>query len=339
MSYGVTRILSYEQLGLAISDILFWIKPSSKDHEARQAILKALQHTLRLMGYKDAKVEPFGSFLYNLYTKNADLDISVDIPSSIDSSANVLGHIRRILLQRNLPILNFVPEARIPLLTFQSIHWNVTCDVTIKNHLGEIKSKFLLWISKIDKRFGDMVLLVKEWAKANDINNPKEGTFNSYALCLLVIFHLQTCMPAILPPLKEIYAGTINVNSSTKLTEERRIQHVCATNIEKFLSRRAVNRSTLPQLVVSFFEKFSQFNVMAGNHVISTYSGKWEDKRNCRWMAQKTDKIEDPLQLSDNTARTVRKRHLTKISQAFGNTYNSFWHVSPSRSYYHSCLR
>jgi len=32
---------------------------------------------------------------------------------------------------------------------------------------------------------------VKEWAKAHKINNSKTGSFNSFTLSLLVIFHLQ----------------------------------------------------------------------------------------------------------------------------------------------------
>ncbi|RVX13892.1 Protein HESO1 [Vitis vinifera] len=54
-----------------------------------------------------------------------------------------------------------------------------------------MKSKFLFWISGIDGRFRDLVLLVKEWARAHDINNSKTGTLNSYSLSLLVVFHLQ----------------------------------------------------------------------------------------------------------------------------------------------------
>lgn len=72
-----------------------------------------------------------------------------------------------------------------------------------------MKSKILYWINMIDGRFRDMVLLVKEWAKAHNINDSKTGTLNSYSLSLLVVFHLQTCVPAILPPLKEIYPGSM----------------------------------------------------------------------------------------------------------------------------------
>lgn len=36
-----------------------------------------------------------------------------------------------------------------------------------------------------------LFIQIKEWAKAQNINDPKKGTMNSYSLCLLVIFHLQ----------------------------------------------------------------------------------------------------------------------------------------------------
>lgn len=87
--------------------------------------------------------------------------------------------------------LQFVIHARVPILKVVSGHQRISCDISIDNLEGLLKSRFLFWISEIDGRFRDLVLLVKEWAKTHDINNPKNGTFNSYSLSLLVIFHLQ----------------------------------------------------------------------------------------------------------------------------------------------------
>lgn len=39
----------------------------------------------------------------------------------------------------------------------------------------------------------------KEWAKAQNINDPKSGTLNSFSLCLLVIFHFQVLFPLVQP--------------------------------------------------------------------------------------------------------------------------------------------
>jgi len=120
--------------------------------------------------------------------------------------------------------MEFIPTARVPILKYMSNHFGISCDVSVNNYPGQIKSRILYWIGTIDERFGDMVLLVssmypsdafffsfccdstlasprlmaryyslqvKEWAKARNINDPKNGTLNSYSLCLLVIFHFQ----------------------------------------------------------------------------------------------------------------------------------------------------
>lgn len=116
--------------------------------------------------------------------------------------------------------MKFIPTARVPILQYMSNPSGISCDVSINNYPGQIKSRILYWICTMDTRFSDMVLLVsslypsdfffchptlvsprlmschyslqvKEWAKAQNINDPKNGTLNSYSLCLLVIFHFQ----------------------------------------------------------------------------------------------------------------------------------------------------
>ena len=51
----------------------------------------------------------------------------------------------------------------------------------------------------------DFVVLVKLWAKANGFNDPMGGTFNSFALNLLAIFHLQS--EGLLPAFGHLLAG------------------------------------------------------------------------------------------------------------------------------------
>ncbi|GFZ15029.1 nucleotidyltransferase family protein [Actinidia rufa] len=148
---------------------------------------------------------------------------------------------------------------------------------------------------------------VKEWAKAHGINDPRSGSLNSYCLSLLIIFHFQlgvfsnasytgkilralkgtrllkTCVPALLPPLKEIYPG----NLVDDLTETH-IEETCAENITNLRSDRSRtrNQSSLSELFISFLAK-----------------------------------VEDPFEQPANTARTVSIRQLTNISQAFRTTH------------------
>ncbi|XP_043723045.1 protein HESO1 isoform X2 [Telopea speciosissima] len=292
----------YKMLEFILEDILSAIKPSQEDWLARFHVINEFRAVVESVeSLRGATVEPFGSFVSRLYSKWSDLDISVEVPSESSvpnfgkrRKLNLLKDIRQALKKRgDAHNLQFIPNARVPLLIYERNHnhQNISCDISINNLQGEIKSKFLLWITRIDDRFHDMVLLVKEWAKAQNINDPKTGTLNSYSLCLLVIFHLQTCVPAILPPLMEIYAGNlVDDFTGESITTERRIQDTCDANIERFSSRslrRVVNRSSLSELFVTFFEK-----------------------------------IEDPFEQSDNAARAVSMIQLTKISDAFEVTHH-----------------
>ena len=41
-------------------------------------------------------------------------------------------------------------------------------------------------LNRAEGRFGHLLRLVKAWAKARNFNDPVDGTFNTYALSLMV---------------------------------------------------------------------------------------------------------------------------------------------------------
>uniref|UniRef100_A0ACD5VV36 Uncharacterized protein n=1 Tax=Avena sativa TaxID=4498 RepID=A0ACD5VV36_AVESA len=196
---------SYHELEKCTKDILSVIKPTEDDRNKRMHAVQEIVNSIYLVsGLGDAAVKPFGSFLSNLYAKSGDLDVSVELPNvfgfltSKEQKQDVLRELMIALQIKGVARdVNFIPAARVPVLQYVSNKFGISCDISINNYPGRIKSKVLYWISTIDERFGDMVLLVKEWAKAQNINDPKDGTLNSYSLCLLVLFHFQTCKPAI----------------------------------------------------------------------------------------------------------------------------------------------
>ncbi|XP_009407504.2 protein HESO1 isoform X1 [Musa acuminata AAA Group] len=322
-------------LGLCLRDILAEIKPEDSDRIKRLNAINQFSDYLRtVQSLRGAVVRPFGSFVSNLYTKWGDLDVSVQLDNGLGDSAsktvkrNLLRDIMRALRRYGVArYIHFIPNARVPLLIFEGNYHNISFDVSIDNHLGIMKSKILLWISQMDERFRDMVLLTKEWAKAQNINDPKSGTLNSYSLCLMVIFHFQTCEPPILPPLKEIYGGNISDDiTGWSSISERHIEDVCAANIERFRSRnfRRRNQSSLAQLVVSFFDKFSEVETVASEYAICTHTGRWERiDSNLGWVrTSRSMLIEDPFERPENAARTVGPSELRVVSNAFTDTYN-----------------
>lgn len=189
---------------------------------------------------------------------------------------------------------------------------------------GILKSKFFLWISRIDIRFRPLVLIVKKWAQVHNINSSKDGTLNSYSLCLLVIFHLQTCWPAILPPLQQIYPRNASDDLKGVRSEaEKKIQKIADANIARLRSG-SKNTSSISDLLLSFFEKFSDITVKATNLGVCTWTGKWENiNDNMRWVLPRKVQlfVEDPFDQPENAARSVSQ--LDKIADVFKKSSRS----------------
>lgn len=326
---------TFNVLEIVLKDILLVINPSREDWAIRNQLIADFRTAVdSVESLRGATVEPFGSFLSNLYTQWGDLDISIELPNGAYISSagkkhkqTLLGHVLNALRSKGgWRKLQFIPNARVPIIKFESYHPNISCDVSINNLKGQMKSKFLFWISGIDGRFRDLVLLVKEWARAHDINNSKTGTLNSYSLSLLVVFHLQTCRPAILPPLKEIYPGNVADDLiGVRAVVEGQIEETSAANINRFKRdrSRAPNRSSLSELFISFLAKFVDITSRASEQGICPYTGQWVDiDSNMRWMPRTYELfVEDPFEQPENTARGVRSRQLQRISEAFQTTH------------------
>ncbi|KAL5220765.1 hypothetical protein ABZP36_025478 [Zizania latifolia] len=330
------NICSYDVPKKCIEDILSLIKPVEDDRNKRMYAIQELTNSIPSVGLlRGAVFKPFGSFVSNLYSNSGDLDISVQLTNVSTTTVtkkkkqNVLRELMRALQIRGVASsMQFIPQARVPVLQYVSNSFGISCDISVHNYPGRIKSKIFYWISTLDVRFGDMVLLIKEWAKAQNINDPKTGTLNSYSLCLLVLFHLQTCEPAILPPLEEIYEGNIreDIAGSTMYNEEH-LDEICSVNLAKFQRNKQEqrNESSLCHLLASFFQKFSSIGTLSGD-VISTYTGQFKRiQDNPSWMAKSYSLfVEDPIERPDNAARAVGVKGLDRIASAFSAANRKF---------------
>ncbi|OIW14187.1 hypothetical protein TanjilG_21327 [Lupinus angustifolius] len=341
---------AYNMLDIVMKDILQVVTPVQEDWEVRFAIINDLRRVVEsVASLRGATVEPYGSFVSNLFTRWGDLDISVEllngshIPSTGRKQKQVLlGDLLKALRKKGgWNSLQFIFNARIPILKLKNNRQSISCDISMNNLEAQMKSKILFWINRIDGRFRDMVLLVKEWAKAHKINDSKAGTFNSYSLSLLVIFHFQTCVPAILPPLNVIYPGNmVDDLIGVKVDAENHIAETFDANINRFISdkSRPINRKSVPELFVEFVRKFAQMSSWASELGISPYNGQWEQiKNNMRWLPKTyavfvilcslehhlvSLGVEDPFEQPQNTARSVNQGKLEKITNAFLDTYS-----------------
>lgn len=323
-------------LDKCVKDILALIKPVEDDRSKRLSTIQELENCIRsLSSLTGAAVKPFGSFVSDLYSKSGDLDLSVQFQNGSNLLINkkkkqyALREVRRALQIRGVAgYVQFIPHARVPVLQYVSNRFGISCDISIDNFSGRIKSKIFYWVNTLDERFGDMVLLVKEWAKAQNINDPKCGSLNSYSLCLLVLFHFQTSEPPILPPLKEIYEGNIAEDiTEAALYNEQHLDEVCAANITRLRLQNKGQRNgiSLCRLLGTFFQKFNHINALRDN-VISTYSGQIERIQDNPSRMTKSYHlfVEDPVERPDNAARAVSMKGLDRIACAFNDACSKF---------------
>ncbi len=63
----------------------------------------------------------------------------------------------------------------------------VACDVSIGSSNAIFKAKAFKALAGRERRFADMLRLVKAWAGVHGLNDAAEGTFNSFALGLMVM--------------------------------------------------------------------------------------------------------------------------------------------------------
>ncbi|XP_024535821.1 protein HESO1 isoform X1 [Selaginella moellendorffii] len=311
------------------------LQPTQQDFEARVDILRRLEFLIREIDVcKGLAIKPFGSFLSNLYTPWGDLDITLmplePAPLSRSKKTKILKSIHDALLQAGGAIrVQVLFRPRVPLLMFEDAWWRISCDISVSNTDAVFKSHALGLIVGMDLRCRQLIFLVsvKCWAKAQCINDPKMGTLNSYALSLLVIFHLQTRNPPILPPLSAIIGqGGASADGFHYLNR-----------IAEFTERGfgKGNTSSVAELFVSFFGQFSAVEELwIQGLAVCTFRGQWGDKTTTdpAWASKNYALlVEDPFDLSENCSRSVHQGSLQHVCKAFRLTHEllcdkfSYW--------------
>jgi hypothetical protein len=65
------------------------------------------------------------------------------------------------------------------------------CDLSIQGPEGILKARVMAALATCDPTLPHLYRLIKVWASAHNINDASQGTLNSTALLLMVIFYLQ----------------------------------------------------------------------------------------------------------------------------------------------------
>eukprot|EP01025_Chloroclados_australasicus_P044069 TRINITY_DN4749_c0_g1_i4.p1 TRINITY_DN4749_c0_g1~~TRINITY_DN4749_c0_g1_i4.p1 ORF type:complete len:780 (+),score=71.72 TRINITY_DN4749_c0_g1_i4:329-2668(+) len=274
---------------------------------------------------KDISLKAYGSYIIGVYCKSADMDVTLE-GTILDPSygkvslADIPRGVKVKLLKSVLEKLNkrqliqgeadTCLHARVPIVTFVESESEVSCDLSVGNFEACTKSRVISWMCQIDRRVPLLLALVKSWSKQAGIGNPRNGGFNSFALTLLVVFHLQTVEPAILPPICSLFNVSPNMHAF-KLT--RKTIGLAARRATKYAMGQYGSARLNKQ---SVFDLFASFILRCGVTLqiwsrgahrdwrISVWDGAWRQEP---FGSPYRALIEDPFDHEDNCARTLGK--------------------------------
>eukprot|EP00877_Chromochloris_zofingiensis_P002624 jgi/Chrzof1/12362/Cz06g31260.t1 len=308
------------------------LQPSSEDQAKRQRVLTDVGNVLLQVRQScSCNLMPYGSFESGLYFPDSDLDMAIMGASQamgavselhhlpIPSQVRLLHEVARLLDDHKLVHgkVERVLGARVPVLNFKHSPTLVDCDIIMGKPESAFKARFLRCLSEIDARFPQLYRLIKLWALNHDINCAQFSTFNSWTLCMLVVFYLQAQGPPILPPLWQLcghaaapplYQPRVLQQNDVRLDS---VINKARLGAGIFVQRRdqqgTRNDKLLVELLTGFFAFYSEpLNAWSEGKYqgwrVSTWYGKWIQQE---FRKDYIFPVEDPFDNTDNTARSV----------------------------------
>lgn len=119
---------------------------------------------------------------------------------SMVTFSNIRCEFRNVTLQRVCVIVYFISDltadselilAKVPILKFKDKETGFEIDLNCNNAVGIRNTHLLHCYARLDWRVRPLVVMVKLWAQANNINDAKNMTVSSYSWALMVIHFLQ----------------------------------------------------------------------------------------------------------------------------------------------------
>ncbi|KAI6182334.1 hypothetical protein M3Y97_00369000 [Aphelenchoides bicaudatus] len=228
--------------------------------EIRKKILEVIREI-----YREADLFVVGSTINGCGSFNADMDLCCSITRNEHGgnersfALKTLRKLRNLFFKKKyfLDMENCILiNAKVPILrvNFGGNYSGLEVDLNVNNLAGVYNSYLLHYYSRIDDRFPSLCLLIKHWAKRNEIGEAMNGTLNSYSIILLVIHFLQVAVsPSILPNLQECYPNLFNENRPLN-------QCVLFQDLDRKYSDPSLNKQTVGELLIAFFDYYSKFD-------------------------------------------------------------------------------
>uniref|UniRef100_A0A182NL64 Poly(A) RNA polymerase, mitochondrial n=1 Tax=Anopheles dirus TaxID=7168 RepID=A0A182NL64_9DIPT len=254
--------------------------------------VRQLESSLQGM-FPQAVAHPFGSSVNGFGRMGCDLDVILDLDSRSgeppDRNARLVYHTKatnpneRTQVQRQLESIGdmlqlFLPgvnsvrrilKARVPIVKYHHEHLDLEIDLTMNNTAGVHMSELLYLFGQLDERVRPLTFCVRRWAQSVGLTNQAPGYWiTNFSLTMLVMYFLQQLERPILPSINKLIqlsAASLPKPTTPPIArfgegETEHWAYAFLKNPAIYGAFRSDNPSTLEQLLVQFFEFYSQFD-------------------------------------------------------------------------------
>uniref|UniRef100_A0A671UZL1 polynucleotide adenylyltransferase n=1 Tax=Sparus aurata TaxID=8175 RepID=A0A671UZL1_SPAAU len=281
------------QLSGQMVDLFEACQQQSSDLARKEMCRTQLQQDIQL-----GRLYLTGSSMNGLGCRSSDADLCLVLKGNKrQDPIHVLS-----VLQRLFKTLSYIERtqlirAKVPILRFREKGSDLEFDLNVNNTVG-IRNTFLLRsYAYADLRIRPMILVVKKWARHNQINDASKGTLSSYTLVLMVLHYLQTLKEPVLPSLQRDYPECFNPLMDIDIVPEG------PKHIPSYFSR---NQSSLGELLLGFLKYYATY-FRWDKQVISIREARALPKSNSQEWRNKFICVEEPFE-RNNVARAVHEK-------------------------------
>ncbi|KAG7243986.1 hypothetical protein INR49_006147 [Caranx melampygus] len=280
-----------DKLSSQMVDLFEACQQQSSDLARKEVCRAQLQQDIQRV-YAVARLYLTGSSMNGLGCRSSDADLCLVLRGNVP-------YVERTQLIR----------AKVPILRFREKGSDLEFDLNVNNTVG-IRNTFLLRsYAYADLRVRPMILVVKKWARHNQINDASKGTLSSYTLVLMVLHYLQTLSEPVLPSLQRDYPECFNPIMEIDMVPDG------PKHIPPYISR---NQSSLGELLLGFLKYYAtSFSLSTkpfpplshrwDKQVISVREARALPKTNSQEWRNKYICVEEPFE-RNNVARAVHER-------------------------------
>ncbi|KAL7672099.1 hypothetical protein ACOME3_006994 [Neoechinorhynchus agilis] len=284
-----------------------------------------------------------GSMMTGLAKDASDVDLTLQIDNlnelTRSKTIEMLTRIRNALNATHAVTLKRVIPATVPILWFRwttkqyvnnvDEEYSFDFDLNI-NSVGSVRNTHLMAAYyACDRRIRPFLFFLKQWACSIDINDPKNHSLSSYALCLLAIHFFQfACDPPVLPCLQRLWPEMF---SFSRTCQELAKEHSDLDKIIPDKGWKSQNKQCLGSLFHDFLLYYKDFDY--DQIVISVRSGRKyhlsdpevQEYASKIKLASSFINVEEPLYFY-NVGRSVNeRRHFDRIIENIEDAFNDLY--------------